>query len=39
MWDSLANYSEVNKKMWSDGFLIFVQVDGRLVHGPDLLGK
>lgn len=39
MWDSLANYLKVNKKMWSDGFLIFVQVDGRLVHGPDLLGK
>ena len=39
MWDSLAKYSEVNKKMWSDGFLFLVQVDGRLVHGPDLLGK
>ena len=39
MWDSLANYSEVNKKMWPDGFLIFVQVGSRLVHGPDLLGK
>lgn len=39
MWDILANYSEFSKKKWSDGFLIFVQVGSRLVHGPDLLGK
>ena len=39
MWDSLANYSEVNKKMWSYGILFLVQVGSRLVHGPDLLGK
>ena len=39
MWDSLANYSEVNKKMWSDGLLFLVQIGSRLVHGPDLLGK
>ena len=39
MWDSLANYLKVNKKMWSYGILFLIQVDGRLVHGPDLLGK
>lgn len=39
MWDSLANYLKVNKKMWSDGFLFLVQIGSRLVHSPDLLGK
>lgn len=39
MWDSLANYLKVNKKMWPCGILFLVQVNGRLVHGPDLLGE
>ena len=39
MWDSLANYLKVYKKMWSYGILFLVQVGSRLVHGPDLLGE